>query len=1679
MEGVKIGQETVRWRTMRNLKLPEVGQYIRKRILKQRWYRLMLILSSIVVFCTTYALILPAITLEKQCNLPEHIHDQSCYAQAEIVESHVHTDSCYTREQGTLLCDEHEHTKECWAEEETLICGMEEGQEISQTVSEENSIEEQADSVTVHHHTEECFQITEKLVCGIESDHHHNEECYSWENILSCSKEENSVDALQNEPVLICGMEEHIHTEACNLNDEIQPEEAVATDDTDGTIIKNALDIEPYIKTASLYYKAKESTEWTKITGNESNIPGDASFKLEIGFEGTKITELVDAGYQMKYTLPKLFRDAVVSASITSGNENAGTMSVKDGVVTLSFSEEWIKKQQQNGNQDLDGSFYVEAEVDLNEVPDNGKTEIKIGNTTITINFDQDIIAKYATVDLEKKLIELKEETDGDYLYYTLSVTAGKDGCTDVVVKDSFNSGKNYIGSYMVPEEEKENVKIDDAGNMVWTVGSMAAGETKTLTYKVKLTPDYLGVKPKGNISNQAIVYSGEYQRDTDTATFEPKGKATLSKVSANYVADESGGGTIRYTVWVHADETNNYTLDNVTIWDALDGTVTGGYKTEESIWQYLEYQDFHLYEGGSKSQNGADGLTEIEDAEPVQLAKSGKNFQYSVGNLAPGESKTLVYTVKVNQGVYTVSNEDIDIGNRATILTDPTREDGGNQRLENFHTMKTLTSKKWARKIVGEEVADKKTISMNGFVYDMDGKNADTASFDVPKGSYLYQVAVNEAGDWNVVSAVMKDELHSVHMQYIGYLQINAYNITDNKNYGTDQNAVAALAQKTPAQTVWVKIDGENKFEFFPQKFGLENGKYAYLLNYYAVPTNIGAESTVVVANEFNLTGTVIGTGGTYQLTGINVSASVQLQGNNYFSAKKNFWYYEPSSDQEDNGNLYWIIQVQGNRIPSGTEFKDCPWNTEETVYHNCEKIVSAFTANTIESFSDDITLSELKTKYNVTEFTDYTQSVSSNELIWTLTKDVILAENESLYFVVNTKPTKLPEENGKYITYSNSLYTKDPVSGAEWVWQSEDKHSIVAGNNVYKDLAEVFQVKAEETEENKQVVFIKGDEKTVLQNDYLIKSGSGIYVAWKIRINQDSTLSGTYRVEEQIPEGMEIVYVQRYSTGWKYGTLPVFSEIADLSGWNLVKQEFSFKDERPTPAIYYVKGQNVIWDVSGLVADSYQPGGYYVDFLIVCKLTDSEVLLGGETKTFNNQVTLKNQLGKKIGFDTDGVELSAPKLSKTGIYDPNVNGGRYPFKIVLNELGTDLVPGSATIQLIDEMNAVLILDPTSIKVTNQITEEEVDFTSAIEGHTLTLTIPDDQPLIVTYEASINAAPGEKITIENNAHWVGYETIPGGSVKNDNFSYAAGATVGANTYPTITITKVDQYNNQLYLEGAEFRLTEMVLNEDGSLTENANGILLSGTTNAEGKLSFGNDSSNRLKCNTVYSLIETKAPEGYVTDSTPHYFLVAKKETSENGDLEYPDYSKYQGVTIYYSSAQYNYTAYNHKGEITISKKFENAAGGSLEKLNGTYTFGLFEHETDVSPIQQSTIVYKNGTVSLKDGVARFTNVELGKTYWVYELNDEGQPIKDQKDGKISGIPFIVFYENNKVTVTAENAKQEVVITNRMNYAELPNSGGSGTVLYTVSGSLLIFSSVVFLYQKKKRNSRDYFDKM
>ena len=1586
---------------------------------------------------------------------------------------------------------------------------------------------------------------TEALTCTLPEDekHTHTALCYgTWE--------------------LTCDMEEHTHTEECSTAEETEateeteettePEEemsgmeidpslpvmgtayasgaktraySVMTLDADTTGATDPVSVENYITGATLYYRTNENGEWTNVSG-ATDIPGDADFKLVISYGNVPIDDLLAAGGKMTYTLPDLLRNATANGSITSGSTTVGTITVANNTVTLAFDTTWLTQQKTETNTVISGDFFVEAEVNLSQVGEDGTGQIVIGNTTINIDFAGDIVAKYGNVDLSKTVSAISEETDGDYLTYTLTVKAGADGCPDVKVVDCFaetqyieeyvgvtgvstatndtggptetgGTGSVYIGA--APTEENPipgpaGENPTKPGTLVWGIGDMAANETRTLTYRVKLKDAYTGVTAKGNLQNTANVYSKTYQRDSDTVTFTPRAGATMSKVASTFTPGENGGGTITYTIWVKANADNSYVLDNVKIMDALDGSIESRNWTLAAIRQYLSYDEtsFHLYQGGSNGQNGSSGLTEITAGTTLNITdtdndgKKNDSFTYYVGSLAPGESKTLTYTVNVEPGVFVAAgNKDFKINNRACIYTDDSRTDGG-VRLNGYMTSETIDRKVWSRKLAGGKQETESTVSMSGSVYDATGSSvtqitSPDSSFTVPAGSYKYQVAANEAGDWDLSSASMADSLGSQYMEFVGYVRVDAYTISRNAPGSglDDAAAIANLSSRTPDQTVWVKVDGKTSFSFTPVQIGL-NGTQAYLLTYYAQPTNIDGITQVVVSNRFNLSGTV-GIGNIrYALAGIGVEASVIVEGSNSFAAEKQSWYYEePKATTGDfaNGALYWVIKVDGKVLPKDTAIKDVTNAVGGSAHYiRGTSFVGVYKGNLgTNSLANYADLDSLIASNPLTALgsSSYTVEKDNSSLTLTLNTEIPLPQGDSLYLIVKTEPDKLPANKRDAFTYNNKLQSSS--DGTNWLDHNTASKTLYGSENIFKELGRVFTYPGSG---NSITDIQHGTDQTISTGAL---NGAGTYVAWQIHVNYEGSLSGRYRVVEQIPDGMEVTYVRIWWLGDKavrQDPKPTFAqltaeEIAALGGsWTAYAKALPSNNAGSQTNYYYTNGQQVIWDIDNLVAGGGYRDDYAVEIQIVCKVTDPDVLLGGVSKEFNNVVSLQNSEGTTIGNDSNGVTIGKQTLSKQGTYNPETNGGRYPFKITLNELGEDLVSGADTITLVDDLSDTLILDTTSIQVVNIKTGEVVsNWTASVEGQTLKIVLPDNLPLTVTYETTVNAAPGQTISISNNARWEGYTTPSGGSVEVKEFSYSTGGTVGADTSPSVTVKKLDQYNTSQALPGATFTLVEGSY-ADGSFTATENGLSLTGTTGEDGTLTFGKESGQTMKYNTVYCLTETAAPEGYVMDAVPHYFAVVKQQE----DGSYPTFPN--GVTVWYQSADYTYQAYNHKGEATVAKAFLDAGGNHLAKIDGAYRFGIYtEANPTGDPLQTVTITYAKRTVTPAGGTARFTNLTLGGTYYIYELDDSGQPISGNVPATVNSSSFLVTYTNGPaVRVPADgSAAATVTVTNQVCYPELPNTGGAGTIPYTIGGFLLLTGAAfLLLYHHTKRRKED-----
>ena len=1722
---------------------------------------------------------------------PAHVHTDNCYTETSALvceEDHEHTGSCYetTRE---LTCGDteepvHQHTDQCYEQIKTLICELptEPAEEAEPAEPElicgEKEIilhthepyESPEDpgcydddgnlvcgkiQVLEHQHTDACFETveepadTEALTCTLPEDekHTHTALCYgTWE--------------------LTCDMEEHTHTAECSTAEETEateeteettePEEemsgmetgsslpvmgtayasgaktraySVMTLDADTTGATDPVSVENYTTGATLYYRTNENGEWTNVSG-VTDIPGNADFKLVISYGNVPIDTLLAADGKMTYTLPDLLRNATANGSITSGSTTVGTITVANNTVTLAFDTTWLAKQKTATNTVISGDFFVEAEANLSQVGEDRTAQIVIGDITINIDFAGDIVAKYGNVDLSKTVSAsgISEETDGDYLTYTLTVKAGADGCPDVKVVDCFaktqyieeyvgvtvessatndtdgptetggtgGTGSVYIGAAPteenpIPDPAGENPT--KPGTLVWVIGNMAANETRTLTYRVKLKAAYTGVTAKGDLQNTANVYSKTYQRDSDTVTFTPRAGATMSKVASKFTPGKNGGGTITYTIWVKANADNSYVLDNVKIVDALDGSLQKMNGTLAAIRQYLSYDEtsFHLYKGGSYGQNGSSGLEIMEGTTPNITdrdndRKKNDSFTYYVGSLAPGESKTLTYTVKVEPGVFVAAgNKDFKINNRACIYTGDSSTDGGG-RLSGYMTSTTINRKVWSRKLAGGKQEAGSTVSMSGSVYDATGSSvteipSPDSSFTVPAGSYKYQVAANEAGDWDLSSASMADSLGSQYMQFVGYVRVEAYTISSNAPGSglDDAAAIANLSRRTPDQTVWVKVDGKTSFRFTPKQIGL-NGTQAYLLTYYAQPKNTDGITQVVVSNSFNLSGKV-GIGNIqYELAGIGVEASVIVEGSNRFAAEKQSWYYEePKETTGDfaNGALYWVIKVDGTVLPSGTAIRDVTNAVGGSAHYIRDtSFVGVYTGNLrTNSLADYADLDSLNARGPLTalESSNYTVAKDNSSLTLTLKTEIPLEQGNSLYLIVKTEPSQLPANKRDAFTYNNKLQSSS--DGTNWLDHNTASKTLYGSENIFKELGRVFTYPGS----GSSITDIQHGTDQAISTGAL--NGAGTYVAWQIHVNYEGSLSGRHRVVEQIPVGMEVTYVRMWWLGSKairQDPKPTFArltaeEITALDGsWTEYAKPLPSNNAGSQTNYYYTNGQQVIWDIDNLKAGGGFRDDYAVEIQIVCKVTDPDVLLGGVSKEFNNVVSLQNSKGTTIGKDSNGVTIEKQTLSKQGTYNPETNGGRYPFKITLNELGEDLVSGKDTITLVDELSDTLILDTTSIRVVDTRTGKVVtNWTPSVEGQTLKIVLPDNLPLTVTYEATVNAAPGQTISISNKAHWEGYATPSGGSFEAKDFHYSTGGTAGADTSPSVTVKKLDQYNTSQTLSGATFTLVEGTY-ADGTFTPKTDGLSLTGTTGEDGTLTFGKTSEQTMSYNTVYCLTETVAPKGYVRDAAPHYFAVVKQQ-----DGKYPTFPN--GVTVWYQNADYTYQAYNHKGEATVAKEFLDAGGKPLAKIDGAYRFGIYtEANPTGKPLQTVTITYANSTVTPESGTAKFTNLTLGGTYYIYELDDNDVPIRgDNTLATVNSSSFLVTYPNGSaVTVPAGgSAAAAVTVTNQVCYPELPNTGGAGTIPYTIGGFLLLTGAAfLLLYRHTKRRKED-----
>lgn len=1605
---------------MQNRRHKFIKQALQNKSRSQRWRNIILCLSFVVVFCTVFALIHPAITLE------------------DTKQEHVHNDDCYSSK-GDLIC----------AESDEFV---------------ENN--ESIDSVN-----------TPEL------------------NSTEPSDADNETTDVQEEETQI-----------------VEPESNSNSQDSfDLSVPASASKVE----SIALSYQ-DENGAWHVIEqDNKDKISPDKLFRFTVNYKDIQIKSLLENyNRTLKYTLPDILRDATVDGNIMSGTKKVGSIWVTDGVVYVQFYEDYLNGLTGAESTTINGDFYVSAKINLSKLPGDGKLTINTANKGYQFNFEEDAIAKYGQVTVDKKCTSPKviSNDSGDYLAYTICVTAGQDGAPDVSIVDYFTTNSDLVSFVGITEQktsiinEENSMKpsetiadgktpgfiykgkvptdntipsandsnITEPGSLVWKIGDMSANETRSLTYYVKLK-DNVALNGKA-INNNAKLFSRSYFRQEDNAGFTPTidYDGRMYKRNGSPVRQTDGSYRVPYTLHFSiSKDKSNYSLRNFVFWDYLD--YSDNFHTDPTVRQYASYDKssvklFVKRDGASAfSEMSASDYTvnwSNEDGDsnpnPTRFSVTGKANHPLIVN--PGDEYYVSYSLNVsNEAMAATNSNSVKILNR--FIADASNAKKYESYIDRVYDEVNVGNYNWNEKNVGNATAKNQTITMDGNVYNSSFQPDSKTSFIVPSGSYPYTVKVNQTlGDWDATNITMKDTLTPAgRMQYVGYVKIEAC------EYDSTENTYRTV------ETKWVNIDGKSSFSIKPSDIEWSNNKYSYFITYYAHPVNQEQFSQATIKNSFTLEGDV--TNGTfrYLITGIKSEKEVTVEGNYSMSVTKSSWYYEaPAVDSENwqNGKMYWVVEVNGTSIRKDTIFKDIVSKGAskngttgmDSVLH--EDSIAGIYKGTLEEgkyISSYKTLSDLTGIHSLTSVKDKFDvlKMENNTEISVKAKETIDLETDKLYIVVMSEPSQIPANYREVYAYKNSIQTSD--DGIQFTDRGNATKDLCGGADILKELGQTFTYSNGTVTSNNDGRD-NGDSSKIIKDSLI---GNGNYASWVFKVNFAGDLSGTYRVLDSIPDGMELAYMRIKWTGEKQGT--IYAKEIDELDETWTKQEITAPTDnsgRIEKTVYYSNGKQALIKLGDFTA-GHETDVYSVDVQVVCKVTDPNVLLGSETKTFVNQVELQTEEGYALKTATAQATISTKNIQKQ---ITNKTNEKITFTIYTNPLGQTLPGGkNGTIKLIDKLSDTLILDITSLNAVVTGTNDEVQISVAVkDNNTLEIEIPDNQPVTITYCATVNVPPDTAVSFSNEAYWENYSHTSGETVNEEGYKYYAGGSVSSGTNIKLKIIKNDMNHATQFLKGAKFKMTECTRNGDGSFKE-VETFTWTGSTDEKGLLNFGAGSRNDhvMDYNTVYKLVETEAPVGYVLDDTPVYFIVPK---IEDGQTKYSKYVQQcvddENILKQYQSI-FELTRSNHKGEITVEKKFIDQGGKDCSPVSGTYSFGLYD--ASGTQLKTTSITYQASDTQTKS--AKFVDLDLKTTYYVYELDDYGNKIQPAAVSMIHGLKYVTTYSQNaNVAVNG----QTITVTNQIFTPILPSTGSNGTVRYRIIGGTLILLAGLLMIKTLGKHNLD-----
>ena len=1614
----------------------------------------------------------PATQEEPEPEVVLHHHTSDCYEEEEVltcgIESdHVHQDYCYDQETGELLCTEHEHTDDCYTLEEVLVCGQEEGEpektddgaalyDVDENSAEESDSAEEPETAadpepekeatkpetddeidtgyTVHHHTAECYGKV--LICGKE-EHEHTAECLVNPNAEidaeydAKTPDRTSVDWAQDMVLVARSQLGYTESKAdvdedgngyTMYADQYYKDKPMVYADWDSTFVAYCLyhagvpqDIIPqYASISALRGElARMNSEYYTDDPQEfaSILPGDiVMYKNAEGRETIGVVS--DAAVDEETDLTTAL--TVISGDVATGCESDGETTidqVAEVEVALNDVTSFVSVNAAEGygisdlmDEDPDATTASETEQELNTVTNITSVTVSEYKDGAWTPIDKDHVITFGDnirtqVDFTTKLSTFK---NGKTLTYQLPYGMEKSKSGRIMAQNPDDHDSEIdIGAVTVDENGLVKLVFDfkDAPNM--------ENESFNAYFKVDSVASKKANQASGEVSFPGTGTTIKLQNPTDIQT---------KKSGSEIKLDANGNKYVEFTVTVSS--TLGTDRNKVKISDIIgkSTTIAGNY----------DENSFSLKKGDASVE-----LTKGTNLKFDTDSTTGKPcFEISdLGALEAGESYTLTYHYKLKDADTWPTGA---IGNTASAI---------------YEGKKDPVPASWSKRYSGSLIEK-------------------SGNYDTVNRKMRWRIKINNVGPSDLNGYTVKDTLRYTGATIVGGTDgIKVKYGSSGDNWDSINKTVSSKGTVTITQNEAKQETG------FTYTFPAGSTEKYYLIEYYTTVPE-GIQDNELLKNDAEIDKDDKKQDGT---TG---SGKVVRQGWEAVKGKAKSDLQDGAADNQKIAR--WNATAKSPESASSITLFDrffdpvnssgqTPSGAEDTHYALLAELDQDL-KNGIRVFRVGDTYTQGLTMYQAQNCGIETEIIYYNSVDQTEANEVgNTTENKN----VKIRSFKIIVKEGedysgnklrqiKVNNYRTHVDCYDVMSGGE-TWTI--KNNLVVENSETNASYTITKEKPVEKEESfDKMVAVESNLhyfQDSLGSGKIGYNESGDTTFWyKLWISPKdlSVFDGTV-ITDELQEGIEYTgeYVITFSDDRTAG-------VGD--GQQIAAYHKDWKWNKPNPNHVQIQYTNnkLTFTLSNLTSIEKNNKDYSaVAIMFRVKLADQEKWNADASM---NENTYKNTVvwnGHKDDVDVT-VERNKSYLEKKGEQlkkseDQYLEEVFYQVKI--NPDGKDLISTADQITLKDtfttSQGATAVLQDVHLYKEDGTTLADEDIrgltTKTDESgseckYTIELTVPDDQAYVFSYKYKIdtsNLTPQRKenVKLNNKAKLFGKET------KSDEIQYhAQDISAGAYSNGQLLLHKVQKNLESQDVAGAEFTLSKL---DSSGWTICKNSLV----TDQTGEIHFAKaatESTNSapVEYNTLYKLVEIKAPNGYLLKENTSYFIMLQPGQAESTAYQAATQNavgvtlpKQEDVTF----ATYGKTTVlqveNSKLELTVRKVWKNADGTIMSE----------DQKNEQSEIKVD--VFKKGdntafdTVTLNSGNGWTAQVDLTKCK---DLKSNTKFEAKEQDGNNYIISYMDGFGVEHSANDAYQSGDTIVVVNQLKPTELSVvkkwNGQDGSVL-------------------------------